>query len=428
MATNSITNVAPALSVDARLYKYVRTEGGWKYCRAHYDGSRLVPHYVFPPKSTFPVLVEGGYYVAYDKDQFNKGVWHRLHEDPQEAERLFKLAVTTAQLQQLQAQAEALKNGTATSAVANPKVLTVGAARKKYLDNIWLQVQASGKKKRTYETVGAILEPFCEYVGLGNPVESITREMALTYIGNLKTKKQRDCAKTTKQNAFIYIQNFLQSNDIDIFVKGDCPQAPSESSEDIRMYPDEELDAVFAASTDYHRMCWKTYLMSGMREHELTHLYKRDVRKIPDGWIIRVEGKPELNDWTPKTHEERNIYIPADLGQELVEFSKRYMPDSKLLFPTSPRFGRGGGKVNWKLLDALKRDAKRAGLNSEDFWLHAFRSTYATRCLRAGMDIADCRRQLGHSPNSDTIWKYVQAARGAQRQAAVEKVWKRPKT
>jgi integrase len=426
MATNPISNSAPALSVDARLYKYVRTNSGWKYCRAHYDGNRLVPHSVFPPKSSSPLVIEGGYYVAYDKDRFNKPVWHRLHEDSQEAERLFKLAVTSSQLLKLHAEAEALKNGTyASVVVCNPKVLTVGTALKKYLDNIWLQVQASAKKRRTYETVEHILHPFCRSVGLEKPVESISREMALTYIGNLKTKRQTDCAKTTKQNVFIYIQNFLSSNEMDVFLKGDCPQAPSESSEDIRMYTDEEMNALFTAASPYHSMCWKTYLMSGMREHELTHLYKHDVRKLPDGWIIRVEGKPALNDWSPKTHEERNIYIPAELGEELVAFSKEYMPDSKLLFPTFPRHGRSGGKVNGKLLDALNRDAKRAGLNPEDFWLHAFRSTCATRCLRAGMDIADCRRQLGHSPNSDTIWKYVQAARGAQRQAAVEKVWKK---
>jgi len=50
-------------------------------------------------------------------------------------------------------------------------------------------------------------------------------------------------------------------------------------------------------------------------------------------------------------------------------------------------------------------------LNPEDFWLHGFRSTYATRAIRAGMDIADVRAQLGHAPGSNTIWKYVQAAR-----------------
>jgi hypothetical protein len=81
------------------------------------------------------------------------------------------------------------------------------------------------------------------------------------------------------------------------------------------------------------------------------------------------------------------------------------MPDCKLMFPTAPRCG-----------------AKRAGLNLEDFWLHNFRSAYATRCLRNGMAIADVRAQLGHAPGSNTIWKYVQAARGAKRPAAVEKV------
>jgi hypothetical protein len=35
-------------------------------------------------------------------------------------------------------------------------------------------------------------------------------------------------------------------------------------------------------------------------------------------------------------------------------------------------------------LDCLKAVAERAELNPEDFWLHKFRATFATRCLWAG--------------------------------------------
>jgi hypothetical protein len=92
MATSS-TSPIPVLSPEARLYKYVRLSSGWKYLRADYSEDRIVPHSVFPPKSTKPTIIEGGYYVAYDS-----GKWHRSAEDPSEAERLFKLARTTSQL------------------------------------------------------------------------------------------------------------------------------------------------------------------------------------------------------------------------------------------------------------------------------------------------------------------------------------------
>jgi hypothetical protein len=291
MATSD-TSPVPALSPEARLYKYVRLNGRWKYLRADYSEDRVVPHSVFLPKSTKPTTIESGYYVAYDG-----GNWHRLSADPSEAERLFKLARTSAQLELLQAQVTALKSGTPVPETKST-VLTVGVAFKKYLDDIWLQVEAGGKKKRTYETIEDIVAPFCKFVGLDKPIASITRETALTYISKLKKKKtDSPCDKTTKQNHFIYIQQFLQANDMYLFKKGDCPKAPSGSSEDIRMYTDEEMNSLFGAASEYHRIIWKTFLMSGMRENELTHLYKRDVRKTADGWIIRVEGKPELDDW-----------------------------------------------------------------------------------------------------------------------------------
>jgi integrase len=410
------------LTPDARLYKYVRVpDGRWKYLRADYDDLFLKPHSVFLPKSNHPVHLEGGYYVASDE-----GKWHRLHEDPAEAWRLFRLHRVQGQMRELEATARTLTTKS-DKKEAKPKVLTIRHAIERFLQSMNLKVASGGRKPRTYEAVEDVLMPFGNSLGMDEPLAVVTRESALTYIGNLKTKRGKDAKKTTKQNHFIYVQKMLRASGVDLFEEGDCPKAPSGSSEDIRVYSDEEIESLLSVASDYHRMCWKTFSQSGMREEELTHMYKRDVRRKADGsWILRVEGKPELRDWTPKTHEERDINIPAALAEELVEFSKRYMPESPLLFPTAPRHSAKGGKVNGKLLDALKRDAKAAGFNPEDFWLHGFRSTYATRCLRAKMDIADVRAQLGHAPGSNTIWKYVQAARGAERQAAVERVFAEP--
>jgi integrase len=424
MATQcTVTNFT--LSRDARLYKYVRLPSGWKYLRADYsENFGLRPHSVFLPKTNTPTVVEGGKYVANDG-----GKWHPLSSDPNEAWMLFKLFRNEGQKFQLEVKSQQLRQQLATGQKPvvqeeKPKVLTVGGAIGNFLNSYRLKILSGGRKPRTYDAIEDILVAFKAASREETPLAAVTRESAITYIATLKKRTGADTTKTTKENHFIYIQKMLRASGVNIFEEGDCPKAPSGSSEDIRVYSDEELKKVFAVASDYHRMCWKTLFMSGVREEELTHLYKRDVRMNDDGsWIIRVEGKPELSDWTPKTHEERNVNIPAYLGRELVEFSKRYMPNSPMLFPTMPRHGSKGGKVNGRLLDAIKRDAKRAGLNPEDFWLHGFRSTYATRAIRAGMDIADVRAQLGHAPGSNTIWKYVQAARSGERQAAVELVF-----
>jgi integrase len=420
---NTVPNLT--LSQDARLYKYVRLPSGWKYLRADYsENFGVKPHFVFLPKTNTPTFVEGGKYVASDG-----GKWHPLSPDPNEAWTLFKLYRNEGRKSQLEVKSQQLRQQLATGQKAvvkeeKPKVLTVGDAIGNFLKSYRLKILSGGRKPRTYDAIEDILIAFNAAIGKETPLTAVTRESAITYIATLKKRTGANTTKTTKENHFIYIQKMLRASGVNLFEEGDCPKAPSGSSEDIRVYSDDELKRIFDAASDYHRMCWKTLLMSGAREEELTHLYKRDVRMNDDGsWIIRVEGKPELRDWSPKTHEERSVNIPAYLGKELLEFSKRYMPNSPMLFPTMPRHGSKGGKVNGRLLDALKRDAKRAGLNPEDFWLHGFRSTYATRAIRAGMDIADVRAQLGHAPGSNTIWKYVQAARSGQRQAAVELVF-----
>lgn len=102
MATQGTT--LPNLTSDARLYKYVRLpDTRWKYLRADYDEHFLKPHSVFLPKSNRPVCIEGGYYVANDI-----GKWHRLHDDPAEAWRLFKLCRVQGQMRELELKARTL--------------------------------------------------------------------------------------------------------------------------------------------------------------------------------------------------------------------------------------------------------------------------------------------------------------------------------
>jgi integrase len=87
------------------------------------------------------------------------------------------------------------------------------------------------------------------------------------------------------------------------------------------------------------------------------------------------------------------------------------------MFPTA------SGKRNRKLLQAAQRIAKRAGLNTKEVTLHDFRHTFATTCLRRGMDIPTVKKQMGHSPTSNAIWKYVEALAEGERSRKVGEVW-----
>jgi hypothetical protein len=268
MATQ-ITVPNLTLSQDARLYKYVRLPSGWKYLRADYsENFGLKPHSVFLPKTSTPTVIEGGKYVASDG-----GKWHPLSPDPNEAWMLFKLFRNEGRKSQLEVKSQQLRQQLATGKKTvvqeeKPKVLTVGDAIEIFLKSYWLKILSGGRKPRTYDAIEDILVAFKAAIGEKTPLAAVTRESAITCIATLKKRTGADTTKTTKENHFIYIQKMLRASGVNVFEEGDCPKAPSGSSEDIRVYSDDELKRIFDVASDYHRMCWKTFLMSGVREEE----------------------------------------------------------------------------------------------------------------------------------------------------------------
>ena len=61
-------------------------------------------------------------------------------------------------------------------------------------------------------------------------------------------------------------------------------------------------------------------------------------------------------------------------------------------------------------LDDLKAIAQRAELDEENFWLHKFRATFATRHLWNGVDLRTVQMWLGHSDMDSTI-RYLKPSR-----------------
>ena len=86
------------------------------------------------------------------------------------------------------------------------------------------------------------------------------------------------------------------------------------------------------------------------------------------------------------------------------------------MFPTS------GCNPKLDFLDCLKACVDRAALNKEDFWLHKFRSTFATRCLWAGVDLRTVQQWLGHSDMESTI-RYLKPSRSAKVQEKVNEIF-----
>ena len=75
------------------------------------------------------------------------------------------------------------------------------------------------------------------------------------------------------------------------------------------------------------------------------------------------------------------------------------------------------------MLRLCKRVAQRARLNPKDWHLHKFRSTFATHCLRKGMDLETLREQLGHR-DTESLRRYIKALKSDDRAEKVNEVWR----
>ena len=112
---------------------------------------------------------------------------------------------------------------------------------------------------------------------------------------------------------------------------------------------------------------------------------------------IRVTAKPQLGFYA-KRWEEREVPIPLHLVEILEKHPRR--ENSQFVFPSST------GNREQHMLDRCKAVAKRAGLHPEQFDLKTFRSTYATRMLRAGFDVRTVQHWMGHK-SLETTMRYL---------------------
>jgi len=112
---------------------------------------------------------------------------------------------------------------------------------------------------------------------------------------------------------------------------------------------------------------------------------------------IRVTSKAQ-HGFYPKRWEEREVPIPAPLAEILQKRPRR--EQSPFVFP-SPT-----GNREQHMLDRCKEVAKRAGLDPEKFDLKTFRSTFATRMLRAGFDVRTVQHWMGHK-SLETTMRYL---------------------
>ena len=377
---------------ECNVTKRIQTSKGPRYCTVVLSANGRIKPDVVLVEDREERHPEGAYYIS----------WY-------EGKRLIRLSVgkdaATATARRLQKAAElnALNNGVAVAPDGQNGHRSVAAAVADFLDETKLT-----KKPKTLAAYTTALSYFTESCPKLH-LEDLERKDLLKFAAFLRDDKEQ--APRSCWNKFSNVMSFLKANGIrGLAKKNDWPRYTEEEPE---IYEDEELDTLFAACDAEERLWYEFFLMTGMREQEVMYTYWSDVNFKAS--TVRVSHKPDRG-WTPKAYKEREIPIPAKLATSLKALKAKSDKTCNLVFPTS------GCNAKMNFLDDLKAVAARAELNPEDFWLHKFRATFATRCLWAGVDLRTVQQWLGHSDMESTM-RYLKPSRSQQVREKVNEIF-----
>ena len=378
------------------LTKRVQTDSGARYCPVvQAANGRIRPDWVVDngKEEKHP---EGAYYL--DWYEGKKRIRLSVGKDASDA---------FARKQRREAELRAIAEGATVITDTKPNGADGNKHSLAVAITAFLQETKLTKKPKTYaayQKTMAYFQESCHRLF----VEDIERTDMLKFAAYLKEKK---LAPRTCWNKFNNVMSFLKANGIrGIVKKNDWPSFVEEEPE---VYEKADLTALYSVSDAEEVLWWDFFLMTGMREQEVMYTTWRDVDLTHS--TIAVRWKPEYG-WTPKAYKERTVPVPAKLIAKLKARKALAKKDCPLVFPTS------GCKPKFDFLDCLKACAKRAKLDTDEFYLHKFRATFATWSLWAGIDLRTVQSWLGHSDLESTL-RYLKPSRSKETRAKVDAIF-----
>jgi integrase/recombinase XerD len=377
---------------EVNLTKRIKTPSGLRYCPVVLSANGRVKPDVVLVNGKEEHHPEGAYYLEWREGV--KRVRRSVGKDPADA---------SARRLRKEAELNAVNNGVAVIPDGQNGHRSLAAAVAEFLDETKLT-----KKPKTFAAYTTALNYFTESCHKQN-LHEVDRRDLLKFSAFLRDVKEQ--APRSSWNKFANVMSFLKANGIRGLVKkNDWPRYTEEEPE---IYEPEELDKLLAACDAEERLWYEFFLMTGMREQEVMYTYWSDVNLAQA--IVRVSHKPDLA-WTPKAYKEREIPIPAKLVKSLKASKAKADKTCGLVFPTA------GCNPKLDFLDCLKAVAERAKLDQDNFWLHKFRATFATRCLWAGVDLRTVQQWLGHSDMESTM-RYLKPSRSEQVRNKVNEIF-----
>lgn len=165
-------------------------------------------------------------------------------------------------------------------------------------------------------------------------------------------------------------------------------------------YPDGEMQEFFGACDEEEEMIFKFFLHSMARDMEVANCEVRDLKF--DKNILHISPKPDRGfrlkgKRSEQAKKGRKVPLPTLFMDRMKEFCSGMGPRD-LIFPN------GIGGVETHYLRRCKEIAQRAGIsNWQDFDLHRWRKTGATRHHEEKVSVRKIQAWLGHESLEETL-------------------------
>lgn len=262
------------------------------------------------------------------------------------------------------------------------------------------------------EQARLVSSEFLKLVAGKTYVDQLTREDIFRFHAALRG---RGCQERTVANKHQRLSSWLRFSGVDTSI---LPAAPRYEKALPTIYDRDQISTLLAEASPYMRVAILLGLKCGLRDQELMHVEFQDIDRREK--TLRVRGKPQWH-FRVKTHEQRDVPVPADVLKEIEQWKARRSGQTLIL-------GTRPGNPNTKLLQMLKSLARRAKLNCGrcrgchskrrecgEYTLHRFRRTYITTLLRNGLDLRTVQAYAGHKDIASTM-RYLRPASAKETQ------------
>jgi integrase len=350
------------------LYKYVKVDGSWRYCKAAYhDNAKIKPDIVFvkAKEGLVEKHPEGRYYMSHN------GQWIDAGTDATEAQRKRKQRLALDEFNRLSGKASTQKSlalpGTADR-------ITLAAAAEKYFANC----EARGLDPETIRKYRAAVDPFVARCGVTYVDECRdNKQPLLNYMGWLRKqpvpKRKHGNPERTLANRVGDVRIFLKEFGITKLLKKN--EEPKYHEKKVVAHPDDELDVLYGAADADESFLLDCFIGSMARDHEAYGKY----------------GDPDLTGTTltlyGKHHKTRTVEITQRLADGIRARRKRNK--------STRLFLNRKGNPDKHLLRKLQNLAKKAGAQFHTE-LHKLRKTGASRRYLANVPLPTLMLELGH--------------------------------